>query len=351
MWKLGQQLIHDPEPISGIDEQVGGPGAAPQSAAVPGSLQGTHHGGPYRHHRAAVAPRLLHRQRGLLGDRVTLAVHHVVLDPRAANGREGGGSDVQRHAHHRDPALPELPQQCVGEVQSGGGCGRGAGVLGIYRLVAFGVRGVRRTVDVGRQRYRTVLLQVAGLERAIEGEHQRAAAVRRFAQRCGQAARERHRAPAADKLARATGKRQPAAAAIGRSQQQERHLPAPRQASGQACVQHPGVVQHHYAVRCQDRRQLGDPCMVQRSGRPLQHHEPCRAALRRRALCDQLGRQLKTEPAGPHRPPSAMERRRAGAPGAGMPAGSPPGRAPCAAGVPVESSMARIRPPGYPLPR
>ena len=350
--EIGQQLIHDLEPVPRIDEQVGGAVAWPQGAAVPRRLQRAHHGGPYRHHRAAFAPRRRHRQCSLLGYRVTLPVHHVVLDPRAANGREGVGSHVQRHLRHHDPALPEPPQQLGREVQSGGGRGRGAGMLGVHRLVALGIGGVRGPVDVGRQRHRAMPLQVCRIDRAIEGQQHRAVPVRRRRHRCRQAIRERHRVAAvAGEPARAPGERPPAGAAAGGIQEQKRHFPPPVQATGETRMQHPGVVQHHDAARRQPCRQLAYPRMVQRARRPLQYHEPRRAALRCRPLRDQLPRQLKTEPAGPHRVDSGTARRRVGARGAGTRVRSPSGRARCAAGIRAESGMARTRLPGYLPPR
>jgi len=226
-----------------------------------------------------------------------LQVHPVVARVLDLDRQEGAGADVEGERDAVDAARRERVQQAGREVETSGGGGDRAGPARENGLVVAEVGGFRPVgaLDVGRQRHGADPLearqQLAGRQCEVErnlaagplgGDRRRELggevdpiALLQLAGRAGESVPQR-----------------PADVPV------QGHLDAGRIApAGEAGRDHPGVVGDQEVAGREQRRQVGNPVVRQ----AVAHGQQARRVARtRRALGDQLARQVEIEILGPH---------------------------------------------------
>src|SRR5690349_3997709 len=178
--------------------------------------------------------------------------------------RKRPGAYVQRDERARNTSTCERIEGGIVEMQAGGWCGHGAGVARINGLVAVGVRGVRRVMDVWRERQLAV---------ALEPRVERARALETNAVQPVEA-RFDDRLCARCELDRRADSRRVACAYLNAgcvgtidSFDQDFHIAARWLASSQACVDDARVVEHEQvtgieAIRKIDEAQVRQPIAI-----------------------------------------------------------------------------------------
>ena len=302
--KIGEQAVDDLEPEAGQDEQPGLAAAGGEHAVAHARFERAHAGRADCDHPPAGRAGLVDEARRLVRDRVALAVHPVLLQPFDAHRLERAGADVQGDEGDAHAARLQRREQVLAQVQARGGCRHRAGRARVDGLVARGVLGLRRVVDVGRQRNVAGRLE-HGVQRIVErefekivlapdhGGRKRPAPARpgRFAVKAQRRARTRRMAGAQQD--QRTPRRE-------RALDQDFHPPAGGLLAVQPRLDDARVVEYEHVARIEGREQVRNAPVAQRVARP-QVQQARAVAPGRGMLRDQLGRQFEFELVAPQR--------------------------------------------------
>lgn len=167
--EISQKGIDEFEVVSGIDEEVGLPRARQNITGmlIGSKLEGADGGcadgdDPFR--LAACFPDFLG---GFFGDGVDLGMKMVIFNSLGANGLEGPEADVQSDFGSFDSSILDAGENFSSEVEAGGRGGNRSTLLRVDRLIAFAVAKGIITVDVGRERNVSDLVDAG--EKIIDG--------------------------------------------------------------------------------------------------------------------------------------------------------------------------------------
>ena len=191
-------------------------------------------------------------------------MHLVIARVGCLNRQKSAGSDMKGECRPADPAAGECLQQSFGEVQSG--CRRGHAHLGPgkHRLIIGTVARIAaaRTLDVRRQRHRTVACQRLAecLPFKIEAQSHVALGVL-LGDKRGEVPHEEDDVVADPEPSRALGKRAPGTAAeIAMERDLDRRCSA---ASLEPGRNHFSIVEDEQIARAQQLRQIRDAPVVE----------------------------------------------------------------------------------------
>ena len=150
--EIRHQGVHAFESVTRVDEDVGPAGLGVHGAVLVGkALHSAAGGGADADNAAAGLLRLGDYPRRLLRHDAELGVHLVLLDVLGLDRAEGAEADVQRDEALAHALFGYLRQQLLGKMQSRGGRGGAAQLLGVDGLVALTV--LEFGLDIRRERH------------------------------------------------------------------------------------------------------------------------------------------------------------------------------------------------------
>ena len=117
-----------------------------------------------REGRAAAGPEF---GRGLITDAVVLRLHAVPTRIGDPYRLEGAGTHVEEDGDDRHAPVPDPPDESIGKVESGRGCGNGPRLPREHGLIPLLVSLFRDSPDIRRQRHLPLLFQQVQDVRAI----------------------------------------------------------------------------------------------------------------------------------------------------------------------------------------
>lgn len=139
--------------MAGIDKEIGFAGAGLDfTRLLRGVFESAHGGGADGYDAAGLAACLMDLRGGLIRDRIGLGVQHVLFDILDTNWLEGAEADVEGDLGGFYATVVEAGQNLRREVKTGGGCGDGSALAGVYGLIAVAIGAGIGAGDVGRKR-------------------------------------------------------------------------------------------------------------------------------------------------------------------------------------------------------
>ena len=156
--KIGNQRVHRPETVTGINENSRLAAHGTDSPVLVGNtLQSTTGSRPDGNHPASRGASGIDQIGTFTGDRKILGVHNVFTDVLHLDRTEGSQTDMKHHGSDCHALLPDFSEQFFSKMQSRRGCRRTSLFVGVYRLIAVIV--AKLFGNVGRKRHQPDFVQ------------------------------------------------------------------------------------------------------------------------------------------------------------------------------------------------